>query len=96
MKFLVPALAGIATQSERQGASRRYPLATPSTDSLTDRVARVTGRSPSLSRAMRIGSHAKARSHKDFEPAQFLVPQRPSVSCFQVSEVARLEVRASC
>ena len=94
MKFVGPALAGIATQSERKGASRRYPQTTPSTDLPTDRVARVTGRSPSLSRGKRMESYAKARSRKGFEHARFLAPLRRCESSFQVAEVAQLEVRA--
>ncbi len=86
-------LTNAATQSERQGASRRFPQTTPSTDSPTDRVARITGRSPSLSRGMRMEAHAKARCRKGFEHARFLAPQRLSVGSFQVAEVARLEVR---
>ena len=94
MKFVVPALAGIATLSERQGASRRYPQTTPSTDSPTDNAASVTGRNLSLSRGMQMVSHAKSRSRKDFEHAHFLAPLRLCVSSFQVAEVARLELRA--
>ena len=98
MKFVVPALAGIARcrmnrPSERQGASRRYSEATSITNSPTASALSLT-KCPSVSRGMRMVSHVKAQRRKGFGRACFFVPSRLCVSLFRVAEDARLEVRA--